>query len=292
MRTRTFFSILTSLIVIPGALIAQGDREETFFDRSFDVRSGGRLHVDLGDMNIHVASDRGGTVGNVRVVARARDMAWAREVFDEMDFQVAGSGGDLRLETRDHRMSWREWRNRGWVDLTAIVTVPAEYDLELKTGDGDIRIGRASGRVVAQTGDGDISIDAATGAAIELSTGDGDVTAESLSAEDIRLHTGDGDVRLESVSGPISARTGDGDIALGIERFEGLTVRTGDGDVWLEVDRSIAADVDIEGDDLSLGRALAVSGRVREGSVQGELNGGGPELRVRTGDGDVTIRAR
>jgi len=278
-------------LLAPATTLAQNRSESVLFERSYEVRAGGTLSVDFGDMDI-VVDEGGGSSATVRIVARARDMDWAREVFSDMNFQASSARGNLSLQTREIHRDWREWRNNGGVGLRAEVTVPRTYDLDLRTGDGDIRIGSFEGRLTAHSGDGDIAIRSIRGPEIELRTGDGDVTAESLSGDDIRLSTGDGDLRLQRVAGPVSATSGDGDISLEIERFEGVSVRTGDGDVWLEVDASIAADVDIAGDDLSLGRGLAVSGRVREGRIVGELNGGGPELKIRTGDGDVTVRTR
>lgn len=291
MRIRDYLKLLALIIVTPTTAFAQGRSEAVLFEQSFDVRAGGQLEADFGDMDIQVTAGSGSTA-TVRVVAWSRSPEWAREVFANMNFEAGAAGGDLTLRTREVRMDWREWQRNGGVGFRAEVTVPGEYDLDLETGDGDIGIGSFEGRLSAHSGDGDITIRSARGSAIELRTGDGDVTAESLTADDIQLHTGDGDLFLERVAGPISAVSGDGDVSMGIERFEGVSIRTGDGDVRVEVDEDIAADLDIEGEDLDLARGLTVTGRVRDGRVAGQLNGGGPELRVRTGDGDVTVRAR
>ncbi len=234
----------------------------------------------------------GGGSAVVRVFAVARDMDWARQVFERAHFEATASGADLLLKTREERSDWRESRQKGWVGLRAEVTVPARYDLDLRTGDGDISIGSFEGTLSVHTGDGDITIDRVTGSRIELRTGDGDVTAQSLEADEIRLDTGDGDLVLRRVSGPVFAETGDGDVSLDIDRFEGVSVRTGDGDVSVAVEASIAADLEIEGEDVHLGRSFAVTGRVRQGRGSGSLNGGGPRLSIRTGDGSITIRTR
>lgn len=291
MRIGTF-SVLAALGgLVPLGLAGQDRSEQMLLEQRFEVRAGGELSVDLGDMDIEVRSGGSGSA-IVRVFAMARDMDWAREVLERAHFEAVASGADLRLVTREERLDWREHRRRGWVSLRAEVTVPGRYDLDLRTGDGDIAIGSFEGALIAHTGDGDIAIERIAGPRIELRTGDGDVTAQSLEAGEIRVHTRDGDLVLGRVAGTVVAETGDGDVTIDIERFEGLFVRTGDGDVSLAVNRSIAADVEIEGEGVDLERSLAVAGRIREGRVSGSLNGGGPRLSVRTGDGSIRIRTR
>ena len=99
---------------------------------------------------------------------------------------------------------------------------------------------------------------------------------------------------IDEISGALEASTGDGDVSIGIGRYEGLSIRTGDGDVTVTAHPSIRATLDIQGEDLELGRSftLTVAGRVSERSLRGTLNGGGPELHVRTGDGSITLRSR
>lgn len=290
MKTRAVrFGALVALL--PVALVAQERSEQVMYEGEFDVRSGGSLTVDLADMDVTV-QEGSGSVATVRVFASARDMAWGREIYDRSQFEAGASGGNLTLTAVNPRIQREEWERGNWVSLRAEVTVPGRYDLDLHTGDGDIRVGSFEGEFRARSGDGDVRVDALVGSRIEIRTADGDVSAESLDASEIVLHTSDGDLRSDRVNGALTAESSDGDIRFGIQGFEGLSVRTGDGDVMLSVDPSIAADVFIEAEDVDMSRDFSVSGRLRDRNVEGSINGGGPDLRVRTGDGSVTIRSR
>ncbi len=293
MRIKTTVTLAALAATIVSPATAQQRREEVMFERDFQVGAGGRLRVEVGDMDLDV---RPGDVSSVhvRVIARARDMSYARERFEDQRFEAEAAGREVHLRTRERSYDgdWREWRRRGGVSFRAEVTVPREFDVELHTGDGDIRLGDLTGDASLDTGDGDVWIEGITGSRVSLQTGDGDVTVRRLAADEIELRTGDGDLTLERVSGAITASTGDGDVELDIERFAGASIHTGDGDVRIYADASIRADVDIEGEDLEVSRPFTVSGRLDRHHLSGSLNGGGPRLSVRTGDGSVSLRTR
>jgi len=284
---------LTTPAFIAGTLpaLAQERSEAVLFDESFDVRACGALTVDFGDMDMDVR-EVSGSSAHVRVVATAHDVDWAREIFSDLRFEAGTSPGGLEIRTDEVSVDWRDWRRHRPVRFRAEIQIPSHFNLDLTTGDGDIRIGSFEGTLIARTHDGDIAIDAVKGSEIRLRTGDGDVTALALDAGDIRVHTGDGDVRLDRVAGPIDAESGDGDVRLVVERFEGLSVRTGDGDVSLKIDPALGADLDLRGEDLHMSRAFRASGQVGQRRITGPMNGGGPQLSVRTADGSISIRAR
>lgn len=291
-RTAVRLSLL-ALATAFAALPAQGQTRAraTLFEEAFDVSAGGTLQVDVGDMDIVVET---GGQGRVEIIAEARDLDFARERFQEMRFEAFRDGNAIRVRTdeRDRNFDRREWQRRGGAHYVARITIPGRFDLDLQTGDGDVEIGTIEGAVDVSTGDGDVTIESASGSRVELGTGDGDLWVGRLAAREIDLHTGDGDVRLDRASGSITARTGDGDVRMEIDDFDGLVVRTGDGDVTVTVDPDISADVELRAEDLSMDRAFAITGRPGRHSIEGTMNGGGPPLRVTTGDGQVTIRAR
>lgn len=293
MRTSRTLAIaaLVSALVTPAT--AQQRSQEVVFDREFPVEAGATLVALVSDMDLDVRT-ADVSQARVRVVAWARDLSFAREEFERQRFTAEERGGGLRIESREVERDWsaREWRERGGVSFVAEITVPRRFDLDLRTGDGDIRIGEIAGDVRLDTGDGDISMEGATGTRMSLHTGDGDMIVRRLDAGEIELRTGDGDLLLERISGALTATTGDGDVDLDIERFAGVTIRTGDGDVSVSADPSIRAEVDLEGEDLEVSRPFEVSGRLSRRHLTGTLNGGGPRLSIRTGDGQVSLRAR
>jgi hypothetical protein len=96
----------------------------------------------------------------------------------------------------------------------------------------------------------------------------------------VRVRTGDGSVAIHAAPGSTAASDWD--------------VSTGDDSVTLELPDGFNAEVDAHtGDgrvrlqDVTLSN---VSGRLSERSVRGTLGSGGKLLRLRTGDGSITLR--
>ena len=157
--------------------------------------------------------------------------------------------------------------------------------LELRTGDGAIKATDVSGQLVLNTGDGSITVDRGEGQ-LTLETGDGGVTVGGrLTA--VRMHTGDGSITYRAEAGTAMAEdweisTGDGSVALYLPSSFGATIdaHTGDGRIRNELE--IAASANVEADD-----------EVRERrTLRGSIGDGGKRLRIRTGDGSITLRRR
>jgi hypothetical protein len=150
--------------------------------------------------------------------------------------------------------------------------------LELRTGDGSISGRRLSGDVRAHTGDGSIKLDGVTGA-LDVDTGDGGVEIRGKMTR-LRAKTGDGSVTIHANAG--SAAEGDWDIV------------TGDGSVTVELPEGFNAELDAHTGDGSIRlndiTVSNVSGKIAKNDVKGRLGSGGANVRIRTGDGSITLR--
>lgn len=277
------------------------------YDRVFDVGSTGSLEVQLGEVDIRIRSTGG---REARVVLHMDGRSFdASEVLAEMGFRVEQSAGRLRIR-EDSEDRWGHPDDAFEdLELTLDVTVPEGFDVVARTGDGDVSVASFEGTVEVQTGDGDISIEDARGSPVRLQTGDGNVVLSGSSGE-VRIQTGDGDVavgrvtgaleartgdgniRIEELAGELRASTGDGDVSVALARFDGLDIRTGDGNVTIYADRSIAADVDLSGGDFFLGEEFELPAQLDSHRLEGALNGGGPRLSVRVGDGTIRLVER
>ena len=195
--------------------------------------------------------------------------------------------------------------------LSIEVRMPKNSDLRLETGDGDVDVASVNGTVSVVTGDGRVKVARLSGT-LDLRTGDGGVTADALKG-DVKLRTGDGTVDASNLDGKFDVSSGDGAIRL-TGRFDALdlksgdgrivvraatgsqmgsswNIRTGDGPVELELPRDFKANVDATTNDghIKLGVPMTVEGELSETKVRGSLNGGGPPLRIHSGDGSITI---
>jgi DUF4097 and DUF4098 domain-containing protein YvlB len=174
--------------------------------------------------------------------------------------------------TRDHVIFFN---NRS---AKLIVSLPASSDVSAKSGDGSIDVERVAGHVQLRSGDGSIR-GRMLGGDVEANTGDGSIRLDGKLTS-VRVHTGDGSVTIHADTG--SSPGADWDIV------------TGDGSVTLEVPDGFGAELDAHtGDggihmrDVTLSN---VAGKIGKNSLRGRLGEGGRAVRVRTGDGSITLK--
>jgi DUF4097 and DUF4098 domain-containing protein YvlB len=155
------------------------------------------------------------------------------------------------------------------------VRVPRELMANIHTGDGSIRLRGLHGPLRADTGDGSIQGDDLEGT-LDANTGDGSIHISGR-FDNVQLRTQDGSVELEAKHG--SRLRSD------------WRVQTGDGSVHVNLPPELSADLELRTGDghIRLDLPLTVRGTESEHEVRGKLNGGGPLLTVRTGDGSITV---
>lgn len=156
--------------------------------------------------------------------------------------------------------------------------VPREMTGDVHTGDGSIKLLGLHGTLRVNTGDGSIRGEELDGT-LEARSGDGSVHVAGR-FDNLQLHTQDGSVELDAKAGSKlqsswHLETGDGSVRLNVPRDlrADLELRTGDGHIQ----------VDLPG--------LSAENKT-EHETRGRLNGGGPTLLVKTGDGSITVGGR
>ena len=165
--------------------------------------------------------------------------------------------------------------NFGHQSIQLTVRVPRELTGDIHTGDGSIRLDGVHGSIRVNTGDG----------SIEGRDLDGTVDA----------HSGDGSMHINGRFDNVQLRTEDGSVELRAHRGSKMgsdwRVQTGDGSVRMSLPTDLAADLELHTGDghISSDLPMTVTERQSEHYVRGKLNGGGPALTVRTGDGSITV---
>jgi len=132
---------------------------------------------------------------------------------------------------------------------------------------------------------------------VELNSGDGSIRARDLTG-DVNVHTGDGSVALEGRFAALKATTGDGSVRIHVAEGSSPTddwiVTTGDGSITLEIPDGFNGDLDAHtGDGRVRTENVTVSnvvGEMRRNALKGRLGAGGKLLKLRTGDGSITLR--
>jgi hypothetical protein len=190
----------------------------------------------------------------------------------EVEIIESQAGNRISIHVKMPRgMNW----NFGNRSVRVTVSVPPSLTLRATTGDGSIRLAGIGGDLRLNTGDGSITGTSLNGS-LEARTGDGTVNVAGR-FDALRVNTGDGAIEVAAASGSVVK--------------SGWNLETGDGSVRLRVPPDLKADVDLHTGDGSMrvdvpGLATSATG---DHDVRGRLNGGGLPIRVRTGDGSVTV---
>lgn len=191
--------------------------------------------------------------------------------------------------------------------------VAGSVDLETTSGDVTLREVEASSLTI-HTKPGTIWVeDGIVDSALDLEAISGDITAMSVHAPSYNLATSAGSIMLDGCGGPLNVRTVSGDVEIrncsdavldietssgGVE-FVGSPAAEGEhrvkssvGDVQIEIPANTAFDLDIQtahGDiDIDSDFSVVMTD-FSEQEIEGQVNGGGPLLRVRTRSGSVTL---
>jgi hypothetical protein len=139
--------------------------------------------------------------------------------------------------------------------------------VEMQSGAGSIRLASAKGRVVAETGGGSIQLDGAS--SVRAETAAGGIVVKLVSPSDTRNNSS-----LETAAGDITVYLADNlpiTVRATIELANGHTIRS-------EFD---GIHVTTEGGNWPGPRTIR---------AEGQLNGGGPSLRVQTNSGNISFR--
>ena len=296
-------AFLLSFLLVPVLLHA---RVEGHFDRTLTVS--GVVHLDLttgsGDVTIKTGSSNQVIVhGSVHSNNNwfSNDENAVHQV--ETNPPIQQSGNDIRIgynlpdDVKRH------------VSISYEVALPADSGVQAHSGSGNITIDDVRGEVQAQTGSGDIRL-RDLGGRVRVQTGSGGIQAQDVAAPfyghtgsgdveatltgsgDVDIQTGSGSVQLRGIKGGLHARTGSGGIKADGSVAAPWQLHTGSGDVRLAIGSGSGFNLDVHTGSGSIHSDLpiTVQGTMGRRELKGTVRGGGPELAVSTGSGDVEIR--
>ena len=158
----------------------------------------------------------------------------------------------------------------------------------------------------------DISIEVPAGSRLELSTvNGGDIEVENVHGE-LDLHNTNGEIHVKDVKGPVSASTVNGDVSVVFTSAmvaAPMAFSTLNGDVDVTLPASLKADVRLRSDngeiysdfEIAMNSTKPEIEEKREGGkyrlvvareMTGKIQGGGPELFLKTFNGDILLRRK
>jgi DUF4097 and DUF4098 domain-containing protein YvlB len=249
----------------------------------------GRVDAESGGGNIHF-DDIGGIInaetggGNIDVGNVASDIS------------LHTGGGSIKVMSAKGKVVAESGGG-------SVIVTSCMQGAELETGGGSIQVDRCTGKVRASTGGGSIDLGDIGGPA-EIETGGGSIRLASAKGP-VKAETGGGSIELLGVPSA-RAETGAGGIeakfiASGGERNDSV-LETSAGDIMVyvapNVKLSVRASIEVANGHRIQSEfpeiRITTEGGDDYGSktvtAEGDLNGGGPVLKVRTTTGDISFR--
>ena len=230
-------------------------------EQEFDVANGGTLKVKTVAGSIKVETHNKPTIE-----------MWARiegDSADDFELSYDTSGSDLYV--KGELIHDRRWSSR--LNVRFEFTVPENYNLDLNTAGGSINIDDLTGNVDAHTSGGSISIGNIRGA--------------------VDMHTSGGSINTEAVYGPLDAHTSGGSINVTFaeQLTEDAELNTSGGSINAYLIEDIQVDIHATTSGGRVRTDFDVDGKVKKRSIRGEINGGGPRLKLHTSGGSIGIRS-
>ncbi len=291
---------LAGLTLLLSATLAGADFR---LERELELAPGGRFELETegGRITVEGSAEPGAHI----LVTSSRE-----DVEDRYDLSFEAEPGRVRVTARRKRGDLFGWLSGRGDGLHFEVRIPAQTELELRTSGGRIEIEGIRGDALIRTSGGRIDlsdlegkVDAHTsGGAIEardlrgnvgLSTSGGPIAVERVSG-DLEAKTSGGSITAREIGGEIVASTSGGSITVSLlpGNGRGGELSTSGGSITAKLDPAVALEIDARtsGGTVSVDLPVTVQGRVSRGALRGELNGGGPLLRLRSSGGSIRVR--
>jgi len=280
MSTDAYFFRRFIFLALPGLFLAIGCNSPQVW-----VEAERHLELDAADIQqLAIENDNGsilvrgidsGTNDNkiyvdVRVRAGGKDQVEAEACLGAIEIEAAPVTRKIQLV----RTNWLRAKRPDWGQrLSYSVRLPKRMAVQAQTDNGRITVEDTAGPIVLDSGNGALVI---RGGAREVRahSGNGRIVVQTA-APDIDLDSGNGSIQADlTANGPVAGRidTGNGRVRVGFSpnTFADLTVNTGNG-------RIRARSLNVK--DLYTTRS----------SLRGTIGEGGGTLRIRTGNGSVTL---
>jgi DUF4097 and DUF4098 domain-containing protein YvlB len=257
---------LALLIVGLSVALAPLARAEEW-SKTFTITGKPDLRVETSDANIRVDTWDENKIEARVTTERYKIGEGGIKIYDHQ------TGDSVLLEVRFPHHNFVVQVGTPRVDIE--IHMPREGRVNLRTGDGHIRLGNFKGNMELQSSDGHQDIDSVDGA-LRTHAGDGHIRAAGR-FDALQISTGDGRIEAHALAGSTTGSSWD--------------LHAGDGSVTLRLPANFAADVDLRTGDghITLDLPVTVEGQLGKKNIRGKLNGGGNLLTIHTGDGSIRL---
>jgi DUF4097 and DUF4098 domain-containing protein YvlB len=279
MRNRLFWGLLlAAFIAVP---LHAGE-----WSKTYKVTGHPSLRFDTNDGAISLVSSNAPEI-QANIVAQGWDIG--REI--QITESQAGNSVDIRMRVPEFEWHLFSFNRRS---IRVEIRVPRESDLDLHTGDGNVRVDYVVGRIKVDTGDGHISAQELKGE-IRMHTGDGRIEGAGFDGS-LNADTGDGQINVHGRFDALQLRTGDGSVEAAAEAGSAVaqdwSISTGDGNIHLRIPPNVNTELRAHTGDgrIRVDLPFTVSGTQNRTNIRGKIGTGGATVSLETGDGSITVQ--
>jgi len=275
---------LTTTLLLASCLAVSAETEDKI-NKHFTVEPGGTLIVDVDFGSIDVSAKATGEVVAevIRKISRGnKDDEEAFLAGHPVTFSQDGNTITIRSRAQSKRSQSSHGRQR--TEGKYSITVPAQFNVQLKTSGGRIALNHLDGSAKAET----------SGGAIEVSRGAGSLQGYT-SGGPVQVKTDGGGIEIENVTGKVEGSTSGGSISA---RFSSplrdeVKLKTSGGGVTVRVPENSAFDLDASTSGGTVRSDLAVStiGKRAPNKLRGAVNGGGKPVVLYTSGGSIHLKS-
>lgn len=313
--------VLVSLVLFT---LSNGMAEvEETISKSFKVGAGGQLTLVSARGSIEVKTQTSNQL-DVEILLKGESEAAIKNL--KIDFQH--DGNDVTIEAQfEKERSFFDRNDWNRLKVRYLITVPEKYNVNLKTSGGSISVDDLEGKVVTKTSGGSLhfgnihgpvtgktsggSINLAgcvgkatiktSGGSIRIGEVDGNVEAKTSGGSiliekakgTVLAKTSGGSIKVNEVMGTINASTSGGSVTAHISRQpEGdcrLSSSGGSINVHLAEGIGVYLDAITSGGKVYTDFPVTLKGEIKKNELQAKINGGGPELHLRTSGGNIKL---
>jgi beta-lactamase regulating signal transducer with metallopeptidase domain/DUF4097 and DUF4098 domain-containing protein YvlB len=261
---------------------SEADNNALSFDRTLSVSGEAQLTVSTGSGNIHLTRGSDSQIhihGRIHV-SHEGDEGQARSIAANPPIEQNGNVIRVGKHEGEH------WHG---ISIDYEIEAPTETVLEATSGSGDVVDEGVGKNAKLQTGSGDIRASGLQGA-FQVMTGSGNITAEQIGQGDVKAETGSGNIEIKDVHGSFRGQTGSGDIKATGTPSAPWSLQTGSGNIEMSLGNApFTLDASTGSGSVNSDHEMLVKGSLNQHHITGNVNGGGPLVRVQTGSGDVRI---
>jgi len=283
-------ALLLTILAIPRDACAGPSETNGVWKDEFPIATRADVRIVADDGHVYLHTSAGAKTVAVRVTYDIKKwgMVWGAR---KPDVRFDRQGDIITISVREPGSI----KVMGGVveRLEIHVTLPVASDVTVRTDDGGVDSDPITGRVRVETQDGHLRLHGIRGE-LTVASRDGRITADDLDGT-VRVRSGDGAVSLMGRMDVLAIRSGDGRVEAtanaGSKLAEGWSLESGDGSIVLRIPSDLKTMLDLQTGDgrIRVDLPLPIRGTQRGHALRGELNGGGPVLRMRTNDGSITL---